>query len=298
MISMTQVEIPCSKPGSESRPGRVAHYFRHPLGRALVVGAIGIGAIVVWLRGRALWEELNLLQQEVAAADFAAVVGYPEIYPRTRFAQPPGRRFRQDGESVLLWADWVAGKGHRWYRIAPGDLDPARLFEPHQAFLARAIDNPKVETLGGTIWSKMPADVMVFGHVLADRQCVYPLPVLQKVEVINDVVDGQPFLVTMNILSPLDQACSIFDATLDGHRVTLSSSGYFDERKPLLYDRGTESLWIEQADALTAVAGKYKGKQLARVARPVPIAWHTWRLSNPRSRLVIGADRHERAPVD
>jgi len=161
-----------------------------------------------------------------------------------------------------------------------------------------AIDYPEVESDGGTIWRRMPSDVLVIGQVLAGRQCVYPLPVLRKVEVINDVVDDQPFLITMNILAPPDRACSIFDATIDGRRVTLTSSGYFHGQSPILYDRGTESLWIERDDTLTAIAGKYKGKHLTQVARPVPIAWHTWRLSNPRSRLVIGADRLQPDPVE
>jgi hypothetical protein len=159
-----------------------------------------------------------------------------------------------------------------------------------------AIDYPEVETEGGTIWRKMRGEEKVIGQVLAGRQCVYPLPVLLRVEVINDVVEDQPFLVTGNIMSPPDQAFSIFDATLEGRRVTMSSSGYFHGRRPILYDRGTESLWIEQEDALRAIAGTHKGKQLARVARPFPVAWHTWRLSNPRSRLVIGADRTQAVP--
>jgi hypothetical protein len=250
------------------------------------------------VEARALWREYDFLWQEVAAADLAAVIGYPGIYPEPRFAQRPQVWYRQEGESALLWANWVDGKGHRWYRAGSGDLDPAKLFVPHQHFIALAIDYPKVETEGGTIWRKMPAEVQVIGQLLAGRPCAYPLPVLLKVEVINDVVEDQPFLVTLNIMAPADQACSIFDATLEGRRVTLSSTGYFHRQRPILYDRGTESLWVEQENNLTAIAGKHKGKQLARVARPVPVAWHTWRLSNPRSRLVIGADRTQAVPVE
>jgi hypothetical protein len=78
----------------------------------------------------------------------------------------------------------------------------------------------------------------------------------------------------------------------------MAPTGYFHDRRPILYDRGTESLWIERDDALEAIAGKHKGKQLARIARPAPFAWHTWRLSKPRSRLVIGADRTKPAPKE
>ena len=44
----------------------------------------------------------------------------------------------------------------------------------------------------------------------------------------------------------------------DGHRVTMAATGYFHDGKPLLYDRGTRSLWVEDKDSLTAIAGKHK----------------------------------------
>jgi len=295
---MTQLETQVQETAAEPRRKRGSKLLANPLIRALIAGVIGIASFLVLWEARALWREYDFLRQEVADADLAAVIGYPEIFPRVNYAQRPEEWYRQEGESVLIWAEWVHGVGHRWYRTAAGDVDPAALFVPHRGFMARAIDYPKVETEGGAIWRKMPGEVKVIGQVLAGRQCVYPLPVLLKVEVINDLVEDQPFLVTGNILSPPDQAFSIFDATIEGRRVTMSSSGYFDDGRPILYDRGTESLWIEQENTLRAIAGKHKGKQLARVARPVPIAWHTWRLSNPRSRLVIGADRTQAVPVE
>lgn len=199
---------------------------------------------------------------------------------------------------MLLWAGWVHGKGHRWYQAAVGDVDPARLYIPHPVVTARAIDHPKIEADGGTIWRAMPDDVPVVGEILAGRRCVYPLPVLLRVEVVNDIVEERPFLITVNLLATLDKACAIFDATLDGHRVTMSSSGYYQGRQPILYDRGTQSLWLEEEGNLTAIAGTHKGKKLARVAHPAAVAWRSWRESNPRSRLVIGGDRTQSIPVE
>jgi len=251
------------------------------------------------LRGAlALWHEYDFLRQEVADADLSVVVGYPEICPQANYAERPQDWYRHEGESVLIWANWVDGVGHRWYRTAPGDVDLDRLLVPHRHFIARAIDHPMVETEGGTIWRQMPGEVQVIGQVLAGRQCAYPLPVVLKVEVINDVVEDEPFLVVGNIMAPREQAFSIYDGSIEGRRVTMASSGYFHSGRPILYDRGTESLWMEQEETLRAIAGTHKGKKLPRVARPVPVAWHTWRLSNPRSRLVIGADRTQAVPHD
>jgi hypothetical protein len=119
-----------------------------------------------------------------------------------------------------------------------------------------------------------------------------------RVEVVNDVVDDRPFLVTASVLSAPENACAIFDANLDGHRVTMAASGYYHGPKPVLYDRKSESLWMDQEDGLTAFAGTHKGKKLARLGRPVPVAWQSWRRSNPRSRLVTGADRTLGTPTE
>jgi Protein of unknown function (DUF3179) len=295
---MTQPETTAQEIAAQPQSRGGSTLLARPLIRALIAGVIGIASLVVIWEARALWREYDFLREEIAAADRTAVIGYPGIAPLVNYAQRPQEWYRQEGKSMLLWAKWVDKEGHRWYRTEPGDVDPTGLLTPHARFIAVAIDYPKVETEGGTIWRKMPADVQVVGQVLAGRQCVYPVPVLWRVEVINDVVEDQPFLLTANILAPPEEAFAIFDATLDGRRVTMSSSGYFGGRRPILYDRGTESLWIEQKDVLKAIAGKHKGKELPRVARPVPIAWHTWRLSNPRSRLVIGADRTQGAPSE
>ena len=79
--------------------------------------------------------------------------------------------------------------------------------------------------------------------------------------------EDHPFLIVVNLFAPPEDAFSIFDADLDGHRLTMAASGYFHDGKPLLYDRGTESLWIEEGDSLKAIAGKHKGVRL-RPGRP------------------------------
>ena len=61
------------------------------------------------------------------------------------------------------------------------------------------------------------------------------------------MVHDHPFLDRQSIRSlPPNEAVSIFDASLNGHRVTMAATGYFHDGKPLLYDRGTESLWVEE----------------------------------------------------
>jgi hypothetical protein len=295
---MTQLERSRLDPIAEPQPQRGSKLLAHPLVRTLVVVLIGGVSLLVYSEVRTLWREYEFLRQEVAEVNRSAVVGYPGISPEVTFAQRPRAWYRQEGDSVLLWARWIDRKGHHWYRAALGDVDPATLSVPHPVAIAIAIDYPTVETDGGKIWRAMPDDVKVVGGVLAGRQCAYPLPVLMRVEVVNDVVDERPFLVTASVVSAPENAFAIFDATLDGRRVTMAPSGYYHGHQPILYDRKTESLWMEQEDNLTAIAGALKGKKLARVARPVPVAWSSWRSSNPRSRLVVGGDRTLGTPTE
>jgi hypothetical protein len=294
---MTQLETSPHEPSSKGSSQARSKLAGNPLYRALVLVLIGASTYVVIWEARVVWQEYKLLSAERAGVDSTVVVGYPGITPKVTFAERPRAWYRQEGESVLLWAGWVDGKGHRWYRAEPGDVDPSSLLMPHPVVIATAIDRPKVEIAGGKIWAAMPDEVTVVGQTLAGYQCVYPLPVLMRVEVVNDVVDKQPFVVAANIMSPAENPCAIFDARLDGHRVMMASSGYYQRKRPILYDRATQSLWMEQGDNLTAIAGTHKGKKLARVARPRPIAWRSWRTTNPRSRLVIGGDEPELAPA-
>jgi len=295
---MTQLETTGHEPAALSpRHGGLKLFAIRAVG-GLVLALIAIVSFFALSAGRTLWREYHLLRQDLAAVEHSAVIGYPGISPQLNYAERPQVWFRQEGDSVLLWAGWVHGHGHHWYRATMGDMDPARLLRPHPAVVAMAIDYPTVERSGGTIWQKMPDDVHVVGHVLAGRHCVYPLPVLMRVEVINDVVDERPFLVTGNVLPSRDHPCSIFDAALDGRRVTMAPSGYYHDRQPVLYDRGTQSLWTEQEDGLTAIAGENKGKKLARLARPDPVAWRSWRSSNPHIRLVVGGDRTQGIPTE
>jgi hypothetical protein len=224
------------------------------------------------------------------------VVGYPDIAPVSSYAQSPRDWFQNSGEESRLWWRWEGGVGHRWFRFTQGDIDRTRLSRPITQFVSRAIDFPLVEINGGKIWQRIPSESTVVGHTLEGLKCVYPTTVLGKVQVINDLVQDHPFLVVVNLFAPPENAFSIFDADLNGHRVTMAASGYFHDGKPLLYDRGTESLWFEEGDSLKAVAGKHKGIQLARIAHPAPVTWQAWRTQNRQCRLLVGADRSHGVP--
>jgi hypothetical protein len=239
-----------------------------------------------------------MLQVEIGDVDKTKVIGYRDVAPLASYADQPDDWFRREGDQALIWAKWEAGVGHRWFQFRDGDIDPAHLSRPKTMFVSRAIDYPLIETAGGEIWQRIPLESPVVGHTLLGFKCVYPALVLAKVLVVNDVIDDHPFLVVDNVFSATDEAYSIFDANLNGRRVTMAATGYFHDNKPVLCDRGAQSLWVEEQEGLTAVTGKNRGRKLARVAHPTPVSWKTWLSQNKASRLVVGADRTRGVPSE
>src|SRR5205823_3535972 len=134
-------------------------------------------------------------------------------------ARMPTDWFHDEGESTLLWGGWRNGTGHLWFRVARGDVDRERISQPMGRDVIRAIDHPVVEQGGGRLWSRIPDEAPVVGFRIAGVDTVYPLLVLNKVLVVNDVVGEQPSLV---LNSPhgltLSPGTSVYDPVVEGRR--------------------------------------------------------------------------------
>jgi hypothetical protein len=259
--------------------------------RAAIVPAMLVLLAFVIVQAGHLWEEWKELQDELYQKHEHGVIGFLNIAPVSGFNPGPAEWYRVDGKESLLWFGWERNSGHRWFRFASGQIDPSRLSHPESEFISQAIDFPVAETNGGKIFGRMPSELPVVGYKIENLNCAYPVAVLGKVIVINDIINEHPYLVVLNPFAKRVVAFSIYDAMVEGRRVTLAPSGYFQDGRPVLFDRGTESLWIEMHDGLTAMAGKHYSKRLMRVAIPSPVTWGTWVSQNPQSRLPVGADR-------
>lgn len=252
---------------------------------------------IIGRQARALREEWRALQAEQVQERESTFIGYENIHPTPQFAARPPDWVHDEGDETLLWSGWQHGVGHRWFRIGRGELDLGRVAGPLGRDIVRAIDLPIVETGGGVHWERIPWDATVAALDVEGIPTAYPLRVLEKVEVVNDQVRARPVLVTFSPFLQTAQAYNVYEPTVDGRRVTLGSSGYFLNRRPLLYDRGTESLWVEQPEGLAAIAGRRKGVLLRRLTQPALVAWGDWRAQHPAGRLVVGADRSGGLPA-
>lgn len=281
---------------SPEMPERALPRMSSPL-RILALLAIAGLTLFVASGIRTLWAEYQYLRQEWGYVRQSAVIGFANIHPNPSYATRPSDWIHDDGEYTLLWAGWRQGE-HQWFRVGRGEVDRARISQPLGRDVIQAIDYPMVETGGGTVWQRIPTDASVVGVELAGIMNAYPMQVLDKVVVVNDLVGDHALLILLNPLVPSDRAVQLYEPTVAGRRLTMGMSGYFLDAKPVLYDRGTESLWVErERSGLEAIAGSYKGTRLPQVGRPVPVDWGTWRGRNPGGRLLVGADRSRVVPA-
>jgi hypothetical protein len=277
-------------------PGR--NRFRKLLIRAVMVPSVIALCLFVVSKAGQLWDEWKELQDELFVTEQHSVIGFLNIAPIASFAEGPKDWYRVEGDQSYLWFGWERNTGHRWFRFASGEIDPSRLRHPESQFISQAIDFPVAEKKGGRIFGRMPSETPVVGTKIENHDCVYPVAVLGKVIVINDIVNQHPYMVVLNPFAKQAVAFSVYDSLLEGRRITLAPTGYFQDGRPVLFDRGTESLWIEMHDGLTAMAGKLYRKRLMRVAIPSPVTWGTWISRNPDSRLLVGADRSLGIPTE
>ena len=259
--------------------------------QTVLVATVCLATIIgVFLGLNRLWKEWTSLEREREALRDSAYVGYVNIQPRVAGASPPEEWFLEKGDSILLWSGWRPGTGHAWFHLKKGEIERSRLSGIYGKEVIPAIDRPLIEVGNGSRWRRLKSDTKVVGVQLNGMDTVYPLLLLEKVVIVNDLVWDRPFLVTFSPSAPPENAVEMFNPFVDGKRTTLGTSGYLLNGEPLLYDRGTESLWIRDADGLKAVSGALKGTILKRIARPEIVDWDVWLASHPKSRLIVGAE--------
>ncbi|QAU14320.1 DUF3179 domain-containing protein [Halorubrum sp. BOL3-1] len=97
----------------------------------------------------------------------------------------------------------------------------------------------------------------------------YPIRILNYHEVVNDVApaaegDGDPIAVTW---CPICGSGVVYDATVDGRRLTFGVSGKLVDDDLVLYDRETDSEWKQSTGR--CIAGELAGERLR--VRPGPM---------------------------
>lgn len=166
---------------------------------------------------------------------------------------------------LLLAPGWVAG-----------DHVPAD--ELHQVLPRdgiRAVRNPTF-----TAENYLPDQDLVVGIAIGGDARAYPIRILNHHEIVNDRVGGVPVAVTV---CPLCNWAVVFDRRVGDSVLTFGVSGFLFKSNLVMYDRETESLWVQIT--AEAIRGPLHGTVLESVPATV-IEWGGWRDLYPNSLLL------------
>jgi hypothetical protein len=109
----------------------------------------------------------------------------------------------------------------------------------------------------------------------------YPLRILTWHEIVNDRVGGTPVAVTY---CPLCNSAMVFDATVDGRRLTFGTTGKLRNSDLVMYDRQTESWW--QQFTGKGIVGTYSGTKLDLLPSRLE-SWESFRARHPEGKVLV-----------
>ena len=123
--------------------------------------------------------------------------------------------------------------------------------------------------------AELPTAEPVVAPELAGAARAYPVRYLVYHEVVNDVVDGQPVVVTF---CPLCNSAAAHSRRLGSRTLTFGVSGQLEYANLVMFDRQTLSRW--QQITGQATGGSLEGRRLA----PLPVqlvSFEEWRAEHP-----------------
>ena len=126
-------------------------------------------------------------------------------------------------------------------------------------------------------------DDLVIGYNSGDGPYAYPVNVLDFHEIVNDVIDGEPLLITY---CPLCFSGVVFHRKLDGRSLTFGNTSALYQSDLVMYDYQTGSYWFQVGGE--AVVGSLTGSRLDLLPSTT-IAWGEWRDLYPDTRLLTGS---------
>ena len=142
-----------------------------------------------------------------------------------------------------------------------------------------SVDDPQfisAEEAGSWLQAQEPVIFLRIG----DDARAYPLQILVWHEIVNDVVDGRPVLVTF---CPLCNTAIAFERTVDGRVLDFGTTGRLRYSNLIMYDRQTETWW-QQANG-EAIAGELTGTRLEFLPAAI-ISWEDFQEAYPQGKVL------------
>lgn len=151
-----------------------------------------------------------------------------------------------------------------------------------------SIDDPEFVLVEDAENFMSESDLILGVNINGDVRA-YPLQILVWHEIVNDIVGGNPIVVTY---CPLCFTNQIFNRTItDGQTLEFGTSGKLYNSNLVMYDRNTNSLW-SQAMA-QSIAGELSGVKLERIPFDL-VTWKDWKKIYPDSKVLSQDTGHSR----
>ena len=157
-------------------------------------------------------------------------------------------------------------------------VDPTRLFPALDGPPARPAEHAGI---GG--------NALVVGVEAGDGARAYHLDTLAPHHLINDVLGGEPVLVSY---CPLCRSGVVFDPRVDGRRLTFRVAGLW-RRNMLMRDLETGTIWQQVTGE--ALAGPLAGRALEMLPGELT-TWAAWRGDHPGTTAVVDPPARAAAP--
>jgi hypothetical protein len=149
----------------------------------------------------------------------------------------------------------------------------------------KAVDEPQFVTPEQATW--VVGDTPVLGVELNGEARAYPVHLIERHQIVNDVLAGVPIAVSYDPLAGTPRA---FHRSVKGKNLHFGVSGLVYNACSLMYDRETQSLWSQFTGE--AISGPLAGTQLDRIrVRQEPR--DLWLGRAPASSILVRPDPKE-----
>jgi len=142
------------------------------------------------------------------------------------------------------------------------------------------IDNPRFQPVASV--RRLSANSPVVAVNVAGDARAYPLEVLTRHEIVNDVIGEVPVAVTF---CPLCNSALVYDRRVDGETLRFGVTGNLLHSDLIMWDDATESWWQQLTGY--AIAGEYSGRRLKFVASQL-ISFGVFRERYPQGKVLLG----------
>ena len=145
------------------------------------------------------------------------------------------------------------------------------------------VDLPVYGGLDALPW--LEDDDLVLGYESGDEAFAYPVNILNFHEMVNDVIGGDPVLITY---CPLCVSGVVFSREVDGQTLTFGNTSALYQSDLVMYDHQTGTYWFQVAGE--AVVGTMTGSHLDSLPSAT-MPWGRWKSLHPDTPLLTGVER-------